>query len=268
MGYDARNSGNSNSPSDSASGGATSAAFLDSVRVVLSHPSHPGNIGSAARAMKTMGLSKLVLVNPRSFPAAEAEAMASGAADVLAGARVCATLAEGLAGTVFATAVTARRRELAVEPLWAGDAAQELRDRFRSGGGDVALVFGNETSGLSNAEVALCQRWTTIPTAPDYSSLNLAQAVQILCYELRRSAVAPGLPPEISGAGVPATHEEMEGLLASIEHAALASGFLDPCRPGRLMLRLRRLLGRAVPEREEVSLLRGLVAALLVKWGG
>ena len=152
--------------------------------------------------------------------------------------------------------------------LGAGDAAQELRDRFRSGGGDVALVFGNETSGLSNAEVALCQRWTTIPTAPDYSSLNLAQAVQILCYELRRSAVAPGLPPEISGAGVPATHEEMEGLLASIEHAALASGFLDPCRPGRLMLRLRRLLGRAVPEREEVSLLRGLVAALLVKWGG
>ncbi len=242
----------------------TSEASLQNIRIVLSHPSHPGNIGATARAMKTMGLSQLVLVNPRSFPDPQADALASGANDVLERARVCTTLSEALAGAVFATAVTARRRELASEPLWASDAAAELLEQQSAG--PVALVFGHETSGLSNEEVALCQRWTMIPANPGYSSLNLAQAVQILCYELRRHALVSVAPPIIPGADRPATLDEVEGLLASIEQAAVVSGFLDPDEPKRLMLRLRRLLARARPERVEVNILRGLVAAMLKPW--
>jgi tRNA/rRNA methyltransferase len=240
----------------------TPQSSLQRIRVVLSHPSHPGNIGAAARAMKTMGLDRLVLVNPRTFPDPVAFAMSSGAADVLDRAQVCATLAEALAGTVFATAVTARRRELATEPLWAVDAAAELVVHATQGE-EVALVFGNETYGLSNEEVALCRRWTTIPANPDYSSLNLAQAVQILCYGLRRHVFDAGAPPPVADAGQPASHEEVERLLASVEAAAVSCGFLDPAQPKRLMLRLRRLFSRAGLEHEEINILRGLLASLL-----
>lgn len=235
------------------------------VRVVLSHTSHPGNIGAAARAMRTMGFSRLVLVNPKIFPDPQASAMAAGADDVLATAQVCSSLEEALGGTVLALALTARRRELATEPLWAHEAAAELaavvaRDAA-AGAGEIALVFGNETSGLSNDELAQCGRWAMIPANPDYSSLNLAAAVQVMCYELRL-ALSGSLPvPAVAGAGVPATHQEIEGLLKHFEASALASGFLDPERPGRLMLRLRRLFARSGLETEEVSILRGLLAS-------
>lgn len=233
---------------------------LEHIRVVLSHPSHPGNIGAAARAMKTMGLSQLVLVNPRRFPDAQAEAMASGAADVLANARIVPSLAEALAGTTFATALTARRRELAVDPLWVRDAAVEIV--AATGTGDVAIVFGNETAGLSNDELALCQRWASIPAQAAYSSLNLAQAVQVMCYELRMAAVDPGLPPPVSNAGAPASHDDVERLLAHVERTAANVGYLDPAAPKRFLPRLRRLLSRARIEQEEVSLLRGLLTAM------
>jgi tRNA/rRNA methyltransferase len=235
------------------------ADLLQRVRIVLSHPSHPGNIGSVARAMKTMGLSKLVLVNPRSFPDPQADTMAAHAGDVLANAQVCSSLQEALVGTTFATAVTARRRELAVEPVWARDGAQELIQR--AGQGDVALVFGHETSGLSNEEVALCQRWTMIPANPAGSSLNLAQAVQVLCYELRLAAIDPGEPPVVVDAGLPASHEELEGFLNHLERAAISSGFIDPEQPKRLMHRMRRLFNRAMMEKEEVAILRGMLSA-------
>lgn len=210
--------------------------------------------------MKTMGLSRLVLVNPKTFPDAHAESLAVNAADVLASAQVCNSVTEALRGTVFAAAVTARRRELAAEPLWAREAAGELV--AMAGQGDVALVFGNETSGLSNEEVNQCQRWTTIPTNPESSSLNLAQAVQVLCYELRQSAVNPGPPPLVAEAGPLASHEEVEGLLGHLEQASINSGFLDPAQPKRLMSRMRRLFGRARLERKEVDILRGMIAAL------
>lgn len=239
---------------------------LSRIRIILSHPSHPGNIGSTARAMKTMGLSQLVLVNPKSFPDAHADALASGAVDLLRNARVCASLAEALTGTVFSAAVTARRRELAVEPLWARDAAAELVQQ--SEWGEVALVFGNETSGLSNEEVSLCPRWTTIPTNPDYTSLNLAQAVQVLSYELRQAAQQPGALPAIAEAGEPARSEEVEGLMAHIERAAIGCGFLDPAAPKRMLPRLRRMFGRALVEKEEVAIMRGLIAALEKPFGG
>lgn len=227
------------------------------IRIVLSHTSHPGNIGAAARAMKTMGLARLVLVNPRTFPDPQADAMAAGANDVLAKAQVVASLSEALVGTTLAIALTARRRELAAPPMWASDAATELVTHA----GEIALVFGNETSGLSNAELAQCGAWAMIPVDAEFSSLNVAAAVQIVCYEIRQAAVAPGELPVISGAGMPAKHDDVERLLAHFEQAALGSGFLDPASPKRLMLRLRRMFGRAQLEREEVAILRGLLAS-------
>jgi len=235
-------------------------AELHNVRVVLSHPSHPGNIGAAARAMKTMGLSRLVLLNPRDFPDPLAIAMAAGADDVLANAQVVASMTQALSGTRLAVALTARRRELAAPALWAREAATELARA--AGEGEVAMVFGNETSGLSNEELGLCSRWASIPVDPGFSSLNLAAAVQVMCYELRLAARDPGTPPPVSGAGEPVSHEELEGLIAHIERAAVGCGFLDPEKPRRLIPRLRRLLARAVPEKEEVNILRGLLAAL------
>jgi tRNA/rRNA methyltransferase len=235
------------------------ASALDRVRVVLSHPSHPGNIGAAARAMKTMGLSRLYLVNPKLFPDPQADAMATGAVDLLASARVVGSLAEALEGTISATALTGRKRELATQPLWARDAAADLVAATAQG--DVALVFGNETAGLSNEEVALCRQWALIPTSPDYKSLNLAQAVQILAYELRLAAVDIGVPPLVSEAGTPASHEEVEALVDHLERAAVGSGFLDPAQPKRLIPRMRRMFSRARLENEEVNILRGMLSS-------
>ena len=237
---------------------------LRHVRVVLSHPSHPGNIGAAARAMKTMGLSRLYLVNPKMFPDSQADAMASGASDLLASAVVCSSLAQALSGTVSATALTARRRDLATEPGWARPAAAAVA-AVAAQGGEVALVFGNETAGLSNEELALCRHWALIPTSAEYSSLNLAQAVQILCYELRQAAVDPGPPPAVTEAGTLASHEEVEAMLAHLELVAVESGFLDPAAPKRFMLRMRRLFSRAGLEKEEVNILRGLLAAFVAR---
>jgi tRNA/rRNA methyltransferase len=234
-------------------------AALRRIRVVLSHPSHPGNIGAAARAMKTMGLSRLYLVNPKCFPDPQAQAMATCASDVLADARVVGSLAEALQGTIAATALTGRRRELATEPLWARDAAAEMVSAAATG--EVALVFGNETAGLSNAEVGLCRHWALIPTDPGCRSLNLAQAVQILAYELRLAAVGGERPPKVADAGELASHEENEALLAHLERAAIASGFLDPAQPKRLMPRLRRLFSRAGLEKKEINILRGMLAS-------
>ena len=237
---------------------------FDRVRLVLCGTSHPGNIGAAARAAKTMGFSSLVLVSPKAAPDDRSVAMASGATDVLAGARSVATLAEALAGTTLAVAMTARRRELAVDPLWVRDAAAlaatQLAGDFE--GRDIAFVFGNETYGLSNDELALCAHWAMVPANPAYGSLNLGAAVQVVSYELRLALAEPGMPPAVPDAGTAASHEEVEGLLNQAERAAIESGFLDPASPKRLMPRLRRLAGRARLEREEVNILRGLLAAL------
>ncbi|HMV62891.1 MAG TPA: RNA methyltransferase [Rhodocyclaceae bacterium] len=230
---------------------------LGRVRIVLSRTSHPGNIGAAARAMKTMGLSQLVLVRPQSFPDPVATARAAGADDILAAARVVDTLEEALQGTVFSAALTARRRELAVPMRWAREAAGELV--CSAHGGDVALVFGNETVGLSNEEVSLCQMPVRIPTAAEYGSLNLGAAVQVLAYELRMAALEPGEPP--GTAFEPATHEEIEGFYAHLDRAITASGFFNPVNSKRLWPRLRRLYGRIRLERDEVNILRGMLTA-------
>lgn len=232
-----------------------SADLLSHIRVVLSHTSHPGNIGAAARAMKTMGIVSLHLIKPKRFPDAEAEAMASGATDVLQNARVCANLAEALQGTVYALAVSARRRELAYASVDARSAAPALVAAAQQG--EVAIVFGTEMSGLTNEEILQCRAMAHIPADPAYSSLNLAAAVQVMAYEARVAAF--GVQPLPAAESDPARHEDVENFYLHLEQSLLASGFLDPANPRRLIPRLRRLFGRARLEQEEVNILRGML---------
>ncbi len=234
-----------------------SADLLSHIRIVLSRTSHPGNIGAAARAMKTMGINTLYLVSPKRPPDAEAEAMASGAADVLHQAQVCATLAEALRGTVYALAVSARRRELAYTSSDARSAARVLLAAAQAG--EVAIVFGTEMSGLTNQEILQCSAVAHIPADADFSSLNLAAAVQVLAYEARVAALGEQLSAALDSAL--ARHEDVENFYVHLERSLLACGFLDPANPRRLMPRLRRLFGRAGLEQEEVNILRGVLNA-------
>lgn len=231
--------------------------LLANIRIVLTRTSHPGNIGAAARAMKTMGLSRLVLVDPAVFPNSQADAMASGAADLLTQARVCATLAEALADTTLALGVSARRRDIVSEVLTPPEASIRLLTEAQTG--PVALVFGNETSGLSNEELSLCQGLVTIAANPEYSSLNLAAAVQVLSYEIRQAwlAHASWPQPELDAA----TGDEMERFYRHLETALAELAFLNPGSPGKLMLKLRRLFARTRLAKEEVNILRGILTA-------
>lgn len=230
---------------------------MEHIRIVLCRPSHPGNIGAAARAMKAMGLSDLRLVAPQRFPAPEAEWMATNAVDVLRSARICSSLEEAIQDCVAAFAFSARPREWSPQVI---DVRAAAAGALALNGG-VAFVFGNESAGLTNEEMFACQSLVHIPANPQFSSLNLAQAVQVAAYELRMAA----------GHGVPSGHSEklatvadIEGLYAHLEEAALASGFLAPESGSRLRERWRRLFSR-IPglEREEVNILRGLLRALL-----
>ncbi len=230
---------------------------MSDIRIVLCRPSHPGNIGAAARAMKTMGLADLRLVAPERFPAPEAEWMATHAADVLAAARVHLTLQEAIADCAAAFALSARPREWSPQVVDVRTAAGQAAAMDAP----IAFVFGSESAGLTNDELFACQTLVHIPATQGSSSLNLAQAVQIVCYELHMA----------SGATVPsmrteklATVEDIEGLYGHLEEAATSSGFLVP--GSRLRERWRRLFSR-VPamEREEVNILRGLLKSLLKK---
>ena len=231
---------------------------LNRFRVVLSHPSHPGNIGAAARAMKTMGLSRLYLVNPKSYPDSEATARASGAIDVLENAVVCTTLGEALAGVTLAAALTSRRRELALPMQWAREAVQTLAASAATEC-DVALVFGNETYGLSNDELSICQLPVMIPASPDYASLNLGAAVQVMCYEVRMASLEAVSAPSTEARL--ATVDEVERMMAHFEQAMTASGFYNPLNPKRLIARLRRMFGRIRLEQDEVNILRGMLGS-------
>ena len=229
--------------------------MLNNVRVVLSHTTHPGNIGAAARAMKTMGLSRLYLVNPRHFPDEQATAMAAGADDVLHNAVVCGLLDEALQGTVFTLAMTARLRDVSPEVKTPREAAPELL-RYAAAQ-PVALLFGTEMSGLSNEEMGKAQLLVNIPANPDFSSLNLAAAVQLMAYEL---SVAMQAHVPVVQEVQPAPHEQMEGLYEHMEKTLAEIGFFNSQNPERLMLRLRRLYARARLEQEEVNILRGILS--------
>ncbi len=229
--------------------------ILSNVRVVLSHTTHPGNIGAAARAMKTMGLSRLHLINPRHFPDPQADAMAAGADDILRNAVVCGSLGEALHGTVFVTGMTARLRDISVEVNTPREAMPELLQQASCH--PVALLFGTEMSGLTNEELGRTQVLVNIPADPAFSSLNLAAAVQVMAYELAVAARAHVPPaPELQ----PAPHEQLEGLFDHLEKTLFEIGFFTTQNPARLMQRLRRLFARARLEGEEVSLLRGILS--------
>lgn len=231
------------------------------MRVVLCEPHHAGNIGAAARAMKTMGLSQLVLVKPAAFPSVEATRRASRAVDVLDAARVCESLNEALSGVALAVACSARLRELAVPAVDARGAAARLAAVAASQ--PVALVFGNETFGLTTAQVNLCQLIATIPADPQYSSLNLAAAVQVLAYEVRLAVMRhmPANEARLEARSL-ASHDELEGFYAHLERALIESGYLNPQQPKKLMPRLRRLYARAELEKEEINILRGMLRTL------
>jgi tRNA/rRNA methyltransferase len=233
---------------------------LDKVRIVLSHTSHPGNIGATARAMKTMGLGILYLVNPKFFPDKEAERRAAGAREILDTAVVCASMEEALKGTTLAAAVTARPRDLSHEVFDARQGALEVLVHGRQA--PVALVFGNETAGLTMAEASKCQIFVHIPASPEYSSLNLASAVQVMAYELRMSMRLADLAPLSRQANLAATFDDIELLYRHLERLAISSGFLNVKEPRRFEQRVRRLFARARFEKEEVSMLRGLLSAL------
>jgi tRNA/rRNA methyltransferase len=233
------------------------AASPHEIRIVLCHTSHPGNIGGAARAMKTMGLDRLHLVNPKQFPSAEADAMAVHAADVLASASVHSHLDQALAGTVFVAACTARSRGLSHAVLTPRETAARLA--YEASRGPVALIFGPEKCGLTVEEVSRCSVIAMIPANPQYSSLNLAAAVQLLAYEIRLALEATETYPQ--EAFEPAPYEDLERLFEHLEQTLYDIEFLDPRNPKRLMQRLRRLFQRARLEREEVNILRGILAA-------
>lgn len=243
-------------PAPETSDAATPMVPLARLRIVLVRTSLPANIGAAARAMLTMGLTRLVLVDPARFPHSDASALATGATEVLDGAQVVRSLNAALAGTRLSIGLSARPRAYAGRVLPLRAAAAEAVAIARDA--EVALVFGTEMSGLSNAELARCTLAATIPANPGYASLNIAAAVQVAAYELRIAALGGDVwqAPRFQSA----THEDIEALHAHAERTLADLRFLDPQRPRRLMQRLRRLFARTGLERDEVNILRGILA--------
>jgi TrmH family RNA methyltransferase len=226
------------------------------VRIVLIDPSHPGNIGSVARAMKNMGLSDLVLVRPRSFPHAEANALAAGADDVLAGARIVTTLTEAIADCAFIAGTTSRPRSYYWEFATPRDVAAkiaELPDENRA-----ALLFGSERYGLANEDLEHCNVLVRIPANPEYCSLNLAMSVQLLSYEIFLAREQPRTTVQLE---LPlAQSADIEHFYAHLQAVLNEINFED--RTGHLMARLRRLFNRAQLDRNELNILRGILSAV------
>lgn len=229
------------------------------VRIILVGTTHPGNIGATARAMKNMGLTDLVLVNPKIFPHEDATARASGAEDILETIRVVSSLDDALRDCSYVAGTSARARSIGWPSMTPRECAQRLI--AESAHGMTAVVFGPEKSGLTNDDVDRCNTLLTIPTEPGFSSLNLAMAVQVVTYELRVAGMTQEEPPE-AAESPPATSEERENFYAHLEQVLTTSGFLDPDNPRLLMRRLRRLFAKAELDQNEVNILRGMLAAL------
>lgn len=236
------------------------------LRFILVQTSRPGNIGAVARAMKTMGFSDLVLVNPRFADALqdpEAVAFASGAQDILAGARIVTSMEQALEGCNFAAAVSARLREFSPPILAPRALAGQL---VANEGLTAALIFGNERFGLPNEIVEQCNVLINIPANPDYSSLNLAQAAQVLAYECRVAALGDEQGASAIGfQGEAAGLTQIEGMYEHLEQALIAIDFLDARQPKKLMPRLKRLFARTGLETEEVNILRGIARHILLQ---
>lgn len=246
---------------------------IDHIRTVLVETSHPGNIGAAARAMKNMCLSRLALVRPQQFPHSEASARASGADDVLAAATVHDSLAQAVSDCHVVIGASARMRKLRWPQLDPRECAALVAQASLRG--PVALVFGRERSGLSNEELERCHYLVHIPCNPDYSSLNVAAAVQVVAYEIMMAASGAEAPlqhrepesdPE-TALDHPADSGELERFYRHLEQVLVAVEFLDPAQPKHLMRRLKRLYNRAHPDLREINILRGMLSAIQRRLG-
>jgi tRNA (cytidine32/uridine32-2'-O)-methyltransferase len=235
---------------------------LDKVRVVLMETTHPGNIGAAARAMKNMSLSRLYLVKPRLFPHDEATARASGATDLLENAVLCDSLDQALEGCGTVIGASARRRSIRWPEFDPRECAEFVDAQTQAG--DVAIIFGRESSGLSNEELDRCGHLVHIPCNPDFSSLNIAAAIQVLCYELHMR-VGQQQMATLESEDLPATMDELEGFYQHLEQTMVEIEFLDPDKPRKLMRRLRRLFNRSAVEKRELNILRGILTAAQIK---
>lgn len=224
---------------------------------------HPGNIGAAARAMKAMGLSRLYLVKPSKFPSVDVTARAAGADDVLSSAVVCETLQDALKDCVFIVGTSARGRSIPWPTRSPRECAQEIITESIKG--EVAVVFGRESSGLTNIELEFCNQVIQIPTDPDFSSLNIASAIQIICYEIRL-ALLSNKPPVKNSEDIPeVTNEQMNLFYEHLESCMTNVGYHDPDIPRSLMRRLKRLFNRARLDRDELNILRGFLTAIQEK---
>jgi TrmH family RNA methyltransferase len=232
---------------------------LSQIRIVLINTTHPGNIGATARAMKVMGLKQLHLVTPKTFPSADATAMASGADDLLHHAMVHDSLETALEGCSLVLGTSARLRSLSMPQMDVRKAAESAL--AEQDGQDIAILFGRERYGLTNDEIQRCHQLVHIDTNPDYGSLNLAQAVQVIAYELRMSVIGETGVETAPADWVPVDAGQMERFFVHLEETLLDIKFLNPDQPKRLMMRLRRLFNRSRPDQNEINILRGILAA-------
>lgn len=237
------------------------------IKIVLVEPSHPGNIGAAARAAKTMCIENFVLVNPEDFPSGQARARATGAIDVLERAVVCNSLKEAIADCTFVVGASARERGLQCAEIAPDNLGARVWQEIEQG--NVAIVFGRESSGLSNEELDQCHYLTTIPANWEFSSLNLASAVQVICYEiysayLKKSSADKATDHDLQAnaeTDALATVEQLENLFAHMQQVLQEIEFFDPKQPRLLMRRLRHLYSRARPTLVETNILRGILSA-------
>lgn len=246
--------------------------LLDAIDIVMVNTTHSGNIGAAARAMKNMGLGQLILVDPIATVNDEALARSSRADDILQRVRIVPTLEEAVANASLVVGTSARSRHIPWPLMTPRQAASSVCN-VAATGARAALVFGRESRGLTNEELHLCHAHVHIPTVESFSSLNVAQAIQVLCYEMRLAA----MDAAVAGIGTeavmgqrwgvewdhpPATHQELNGMILHLEQTLVDIGFLDPNTPKQLMTRLRRLYQRAEPDKMEINMVRGMLAAV------
>jgi TrmH family RNA methyltransferase len=234
------------------------AARLSHIRIVLINTTHPGNIGATARAMKVMSLSQLHLVSPKTFPCHEATAMASGADDLLQRAVVHESLESALEGCSLVLGTSARLRSLPMPQMDLRSAAKSVL--AEPSGQDVAILFGQERAGLTNDEIQRCHQLVHVDTNPEFGSLNLSQAVQLMAYELRMAVIGGAGAVQAPTDWVPVDAGQMEMFYVHLEQMLLDIGFMNPDQPKRLMARMRRLFNRARPDQNEINILRGILA--------
>lgn len=233
--------------------------LLNKIRIILIETSHPGNIGAVARAMKNMSLNKLYLVNPKIFPHLEATARAAGADDLLAKAIVTNSLDNALENCNVIIGTSARLRNIAIPLLNPKTAAEKINEYLTNGENEIAILFGRENNGLNNEELLRCNYHVNIPTNPDFSSLNLAAAVQIIAYEIKMICDKQIIDKKINHDFELATANEIELFYQHLEKVLVAIKFLNPQKSTKLMLKLRRLFNRIQLEKLEINILRGIL---------